>query len=125
GIRLVLGWMGLFMVVSTGVLFDGGQQFPGPLALWPLLGLAFVLLAASQDGVAERGSVTKLLNNRIFSWIGDYSYALYLWHWPLLIFYLTLRDRDAVGIRGGLRSEVHTSELQSGVDLVCRLLLHN
>lgn len=102
GIRLVLGWMGLFMVVSTGVLFDGGQQFPGPLALWPLLGLAFVLLAASQDGVAERGSVTKLLNNRIFSWIGDYSYALYLWHWPLLIFYLTLRDRDGVGIRGGL-----------------------
>lgn len=102
GLRFVLGWLGLFMVVSTGFLFDGGQQFPGPLALWPLLGLAFVLFAAAQDGTAERGSVTQLLDNKVFNWIGDYSYALYLWHWPLLIFYLTLRDREAIGIRGGL-----------------------
>src|SRR5699024_832517 len=61
GLRFVLGWLGLFMVVSTGFLFDGGQQFPGSLALWPLLGLAFVLAAAAQDGAAERGSVTQLL----------------------------------------------------------------
>ena len=102
GLRLVLGWLGLFMVVSTGFIFDGGQQFPGPLALWPLLGLAFVLCAAPQDGEPGRASVTRLLNNRVFNWIGDYSYALYLWHWPLLIFYLAIRDRDAIGIRGGL-----------------------
>lgn len=101
GLRFVLGWVGLFMVVSTGFLFDGGQQFPGPLALWPLLGLAFVLFAAAQDETTERGSVTQLLDNKVFNWIGDYSYALYLWHWPLLIFYLTLRDREAIGIRGG------------------------
>lgn len=102
GLRLVLGWLGLFMVVSTGFLFDGGQQFPGPLALWPLLGFAFVLVAAPQEGTAARGTVTKFLDNTVFNWIGDYSYALYLWHWPLLIFYLAIRDREAVGIRGGL-----------------------
>src|SRR5260370_31750432 len=31
--------------------------------------------------------------------------------------------RDAVGIAGQLRSEEHTSELQSHLNLVCRLLL--
>lgn len=102
GLRFVLGWLGLLMVVSTGFIFDGGQQFPGPLALWPLLGLAFVLLAAPQEGNAGKGTVTRFLDNRIFNWIGDYSYALYLWHWPLLIFYLGIRDREAIGIRGGL-----------------------
>lgn len=100
GLRLIMGWLGLVMVLSTGLIFDGGQQFPGPWALWPLLGLAFVLFAAPQDSVAESGSVTQLLNNRVFSWIGDYSYALYLWHCPLLIFYLAIRDREAVGILG-------------------------
>lgn len=102
GIRFVLGWLGLVMVVSTGFLFDGAQEFPGPLSLWPLLGLAFVLFAAPQDDAVEPGSVTKFLDNRFFNWIGDYSYALYLWHWPLLIFYLALRDREAIGIRGGM-----------------------
>src|SRR5699024_1675136 len=28
-------------------------------------------------------------------------HTVYLWHWPLLIFYLALRDREAVGVRGG------------------------
>lgn len=102
GLRFVLGWLGLFMVVSTGFLFDGSQQFPGPLALWPLLGLAFVLVAAAPDDRPERGSVTQLLSKRAFSWIGDYSYALYLWHWPLLIFYLMFTGQDALDIQGGL-----------------------
>src|SRR5699024_8263001 len=26
----------------------------------------------------------------------------YLWHWPLLIYYMEFRDRDAIGIRGAL-----------------------
>src|SRR5690625_3967050 len=56
GFRLVLGWLGLVMVASTGFLFDGAQEFPGPLSLWPLLGLAFVLFAAPQDGAIEQRS---------------------------------------------------------------------
>ncbi len=100
--RFVLGHLGLLSIIAVGFVLDGAQHFPGPLALWPLLGFAFVLLAApsTAEDDAERWSAPRLLSNRVFAWIGDHAYGLYLWHWPLLIFYLTIRDREAVGIRG-------------------------
>src|SRR5699024_11866508 len=44
--RMVLGYAGLLSILLVGFVLDGGQHFPGPLALWPLLGFALVLLAA-------------------------------------------------------------------------------
>ena len=101
-IRFVFGYIGLLSIAAVGFVVDGAQHFPGPLALWPLLGFALILLAAPNDDSqgAERWSAPRLLSNRFFAWIGDHAYGLYLWHWPLLIFYLAIRDRDAVGIRG-------------------------
>ncbi|MFD6814881.1 acyltransferase family protein [Enteractinococcus coprophilus] len=101
-VRFVLGYVGLLSIALVGFLVDGAQHFPGPLALWPLFGFAFVLLAApdTADQEAEPWSAPHLLSNRVFAWIGDHAYGLYLWHWPLLIFYLALRDRATIGIRG-------------------------
>src|SRR5699024_8327570 len=42
------------------------------------------------------------LSNKPLAWIGDHAYGLYLWHWPTLIYYLELRDREAIGWRGAL-----------------------
>ena len=100
--RFVVGYLGLASVVVVGFILDGAQMFPGPWALWPLLGFAFILLAAPADseGPVEKGSAPSVLSNRACAWIGDHAYGLYLWHWPVLVFYLALRERDAVGIRG-------------------------
>src|SRR5690625_845594 len=102
--RLVLGYLGLVSIVAVGFLINGAQLFPGPWALWPLLAFAFVLLAApdtAEHNSAIR-SAPRVLSNRFFGWVGDHAYGLYLWHWPLLIFYLAVRDREAVGIRGAV-----------------------
>ncbi|WHS35105.1 acyltransferase family protein [Auritidibacter ignavus] len=98
------GWIGLALIVSCGFFLDGAELFPGPWALWPLLGLMLVLISAGPDGGNNdaKHTATRLLSTRPFGWVADHAYSLYLWHWPLLIFYLQLRDREAIGIRGAL-----------------------
>ncbi|MCO1340069.1 hypothetical protein BJH93_14415 [Kocuria polaris] len=101
-IRVAAGWVGFALIVTCGFVLDGAALFPGPWALWPLLGLALVL--ASTDPTAEsiehHASAARFLSNRVFSFIGNIAYSLYLWHWPLLILYLEYRGFPGVGLRG-------------------------
>ncbi|KUG57820.1 hypothetical protein AVL63_04670 [Nesterenkonia jeotgali] len=101
-LRIPAGWLGLGLIVSCGFVLDGAALFPGPWALWPLAGLTLVMLSAnrSDDEGSQALSSTRFLSSGFLAWIGNIAYGLYLWHWPLLIFYLEFRGREAVGPRG-------------------------
>ncbi|CAN5621705.1 hypothetical protein BH23ACT6_BH23ACT6_11860 [soil metagenome] len=96
---LVLGWVGLLAIVSCGALLSVGTSFPGWIALWPVTGAALILLAGHTDA---RWSASTLLSSRPLVRLGSVSYALYLWHWPLLVFVLVLTGQDRLGLLGGL-----------------------
>jgi len=83
-VRLVLGWLGVVAVACAAGLFSGRTPFPGAYALVPTLGTAFAIVAGmgARDG---RCSVARLLSLRPLCVVGDRSYALYLWHWPVLV----------------------------------------
>ena len=81
-LRWVLGIVGLAAIICTGIFLDGAQQFPGPWTLVPLLGAAMVVLAGTGG---QPVGVTRLLETRLFQFLGRISYALYLWHWPILV----------------------------------------
>jgi peptidoglycan/LPS O-acetylase OafA/YrhL len=92
-LRPVLGWAGLGLVVSSGFVLDGGALFPGQWALWPVGGALLVLLGSGGSAVwGPRG----LLQVAPLRFVADISYALYLWHWPLLIAYLHHTGQDRV-----------------------------
>ncbi|WP_345890614.1 acyltransferase family protein [Arthrobacter sp. 147(2020)] len=96
---VVAGWIGLAGMLSVGYVLDVEGEFPGFVALWPLLSAALII-AAGQTG-SPFGA------DRFLSWgplvrMGDLSYALYLWHWPILVIYLVHQGRDTVGPLGGL-----------------------
>jgi len=98
-VRIVLGWVGLAMVVSCGLIFDVSTVFPGFAALWPTVGAAFVLIAGAPG---EQSGPNPVLAWRPVAWLGGLSYGIYLWHWPLLIFAREVLGRHDVGFRTGL-----------------------
>ncbi|MCZ2261527.1 acyltransferase [Isoptericola sp. QY 916] len=81
-VRAAAAWAGLAAVVAAVVLFDGTTPFPGVAAALPTVGTALVIAAAA-DGA--RGGPGGLLALRPVQWLGDVSYSVYLWHWPLIV----------------------------------------
>ncbi|GAB3656357.1 hypothetical protein GCM10028833_31910 [Glycomyces tarimensis] len=73
-------------------------MFPGYIALWPL-GAAMCVILAGTTG--SRFAVDRLLRWKPVMRLGKWSYALYLWHWPVLVCYLQVSGHDTATLRGG------------------------
>ncbi|OBI26057.1 acetyltransferase [Mycobacterium sp. E1386] len=93
-LRTVLATVALAAIVSCGALIDGVQEFPGPWALVPVGATMLMILAGAnlQRDPAARDRLP--LPNRLLAAgplvaLGAMAYSLYLWHWPLLIFWLS------------------------------------
>ena len=82
-LAIILTSIGMGMVIFAMFWLDETKRFPGLNALVPCLGTAFIIYG----GMYSNGLVTKLLSLRIFVGIGLISYSLYLWHWPVIVFY--------------------------------------
>jgi peptidoglycan/LPS O-acetylase OafA/YrhL len=80
---------GLGLIAFAALGFSDRLAYPGWWALVPTLGAALVI-GAGGDAFANR----RLLASRPLVSIGLISYALYLWHWPLLSF-RNILDLDA------------------------------
>ena len=91
---------GLLAVVSCGVLLPVSTSFPGFGALWPTLAALLVLVSGSSRDT--RGTAAWLLSRRALVWLGGISYGVYLWHWPLLIWFRHLTRSESPGVVEGL-----------------------
>jgi peptidoglycan/LPS O-acetylase OafA/YrhL len=80
-LRSGLAWLGVTAVVVSGFTFSAETPFPSYTALLPVAGVALVIWA----GTDAKHSPTTLLRWRPIQWVGDASYSVYLWHWPLVV----------------------------------------
>lgn len=93
-LRTLLATAALATIASCGALIDGVQEFPGPWALVPVGATTLMILAGAglQGDPAAKDRLP--LPNRLLATgplvaLGAMAYSLYLWHWPLLIFWLS------------------------------------
>jgi peptidoglycan/LPS O-acetylase OafA/YrhL len=77
-----LSWMGLAAIGIAAATFSAGTSFPGCAALVPVLGAIAVIWAGSPT---RRWSPMPVLRLRPVQGLGDLSYSIYLWHWPLIV----------------------------------------
>ncbi len=82
--RALLGWAGVLAIGLAAVLFSEATEFPGYAALLPTVGTALVIVAGIGNE-RPRGGVGGVLGRAPLRYVGDRSYAFYLWHWPVLL----------------------------------------
>lgn len=75
---------GLAAIVASCFLISPMDGFPGHLALLPALGTGAVMLAGAELGDRPAPAAQRLLGIAPMRLIGDASYSIYLWHWPVL-----------------------------------------
>lgn len=74
---------GLGAVFAAVILYSSHTRFPGLSAALPCFGTAAIIWS---NGSALTGA-GRLLAARPLVFIGKISYSLYLWHWPVLVYY--------------------------------------
>jgi peptidoglycan/LPS O-acetylase OafA/YrhL len=78
--RIYAPWVGLVLLAGTFVFLPKSASFPGPFALLPVVATLCVLCSVNLGTKVSAG-----LSHPALQWVGARSYALYLWHWPLLV----------------------------------------
>lgn len=81
-LALVAALLGYLSIAFSALWFNTSTAFPGYLALIPVTGTALVIFSGSFG--------YRLITDRVFAWapiqyLGNISYSLYLWHWPLIV----------------------------------------
>jgi peptidoglycan/LPS O-acetylase OafA/YrhL len=97
----------LAAILSCGWLIDGVKEFPGPWTLVPVGAAVLMILTAANRQTGEDNPTRLPLPNRLLAMrplviLGGMAYALYLWHWPLLIFWLALTGHDHATVIEGV-----------------------
>nr|WP_082949768.1 acyltransferase family protein [Mycobacterium sp. ACS4331] len=98
-LRTLSAAAGLVAILLCGPLIEGTLEFPGVWALVPVLATVLVILSGAQTETPTWP--TRILAAAPLVAAGTLAYGLYLWHWPLLIFWLAHINDDRVGLPDG------------------------
>ena len=77
----LLFFTGFVMVMLSFTIFDGDTKFSLYSALTPVIGTSLMIYSG------KNSRLNFILTNKLIVGIGLISYSLYLFHWPVIVFY--------------------------------------
>ena len=78
--------LGLFLIGVSITFLSTSVLWPAPWALLPVIGAVLVLVASRNDSFWTANSLAQ--------WLGKTSYSLYLWHWPVVVTLIYLKQQN-------------------------------
>jgi peptidoglycan/LPS O-acetylase OafA/YrhL len=98
-LRHAVASVALVGLLVSLLVVPSSSGFPAPWALLPTLCTAAILAVGA--GLAGRSLLP--LTNPVSQYVGDLSYSLYLWHFPVVVLIVTVVPRDSAAYwLGGL-----------------------
>jgi peptidoglycan/LPS O-acetylase OafA/YrhL len=97
-VRVLAQWLGLAFIAVATFSLDAETPYPGSAALLPVVGTVLLLWAGEVDSDWAPSRIAPFGPVQL---VGDLSYGIYLWHWPLIVLYPFIRGSGAE-LRGGL-----------------------
>ena len=76
-----LAWTGVSGIAVSLVVITKATAFPAPWAALPVLATALVIIAGTGAPAPQLAPLT----NRPMRYVGDISFSLYLWHFPVVV----------------------------------------
>jgi len=94
--------VGAIMLLIACLVISEKTPFPGFMAVLPVTGAALLILAGGVGSTPERRTVSsRVLGVAPMRMLGDWSYSLYLWHWPAFILAPVALGRPLTGFEKG------------------------
>jgi hypothetical protein len=75
-----LTYTGLALIILPYIFYNNNTIFPGFTAIPTIIGTIIIIISNKSN------LIINFISNKIFVLIGEISYALYLFHWPVIIF---------------------------------------
>lgn len=97
--RLLLAYAGLTAIAVSAAILTNESPFPGLAALPVIAGTMALILAGTPARGEDRVDLgpiepwSAVSRWTVTQWLGDRSYSLYLWHFPVIIVWTMLLDR--------------------------------
>ncbi len=71
--------IGLFVIIIALIFLNNKLFWPSYWAILPVLGSYLFIIANYQEGILSK--------NKMLQFLGNTSYSIYLWHWPIFIWF--------------------------------------
>lgn len=92
-----LSFLGLVCILLPMFTLNSSVPFPGRNAIFSVFGVALLIYSG---GLSNNSIAYRLLSLRPFVAIGVISYSLYLWHWPIIVFYKATANAEITFFSG-------------------------